>query len=383
MRFAFISTMAGSPWGGSEELWSQAAVQLRRAGHEVQASVMYWPRLSDKITHLRRQGLPLATYPSYHAGPLRRFWDRLLLRYRRSYERLKRFNPDLVLISQGYFAAGFDWARICLEAGIPYAIIVQCNSECWWIEGDPSEAAASYRLARKVFCVSRHNLDLLRNQVGEPLPNAEVAYNPYNVSTERAPAWPAAEVWRLACVARLDLAAKGQDILLRTLAQSQWRGRPVDLNLFGDGPHQQSLRRLCELLHLNNIHFKGHIDNIRSTWEQNHLLVLPSRYEGLPMALVEAMWCGRPAVVTDVGGNAELCLDGETGFVAPAATETLFGQALERAWERRQEWPRLGQAARERAENLVPRDPVGLFCERLKALAYAKSGEGEDPSEAH
>jgi glycosyltransferase involved in cell wall biosynthesis len=114
------------------------------------------------------------------------------------------------------------------------------------------------------------------------------------------------------------------------------------------------------------------VNDIRAIWEQNHLLVLPSRYEGLPLALVEAMWCGRPAVVTDVGGNAELCGDDETGFVAPAANLRSFNQALRRAWERRAEWPRLGQEARSRIEKLMPKDPVGLFCDRLKALASAK-----------
>jgi len=37
MRFAFVSTMVDWPWGGSEELWSQTAVQLKRAGHDVEA----------------------------------------------------------------------------------------------------------------------------------------------------------------------------------------------------------------------------------------------------------------------------------------------------------------------------------------------------------
>ena len=41
--------------------------------------------------------------------------------------------------------------------------------------------------ARKIFCVSHNNLDLLRLQLGEPLPNGEVVWNPFNVSTEAAP----------------------------------------------------------------------------------------------------------------------------------------------------------------------------------------------------
>jgi glycosyltransferase involved in cell wall biosynthesis len=117
------------------------------------------------------------------------------------------------------------------------------------------------------------------------------------------------------------------------------------------------------------------VANVRAIWEENHLLVLPSRYEGLPLALVEAMWCGRPAVVTDVGGNAEVCVDGETGFVAPAATLSSFSQAMQRAWDRRNEWPQLGHAARILVENQIPKDPIALFCERLKVCGVAKSGE--------
>jgi glycosyltransferase involved in cell wall biosynthesis len=99
------------------------------------------------------------------------------------------------------------------------------------------------------------------------------------------------------------------------------------------------------------------------------MLVLPSRYEGRPLSLIEAMWCGRPAVVTDVGGNAELCMDGETGFVAQAPNVPAFSNALEKAWERRTEWQKLGEASRARAERLVPKDPAALFCERLMACA--------------
>ena len=59
--------MLGSPWGASEELWSQTAIQLSRAGHNVQASVAYWPRLSERVTALADNGIRFETYPSYHA----------------------------------------------------------------------------------------------------------------------------------------------------------------------------------------------------------------------------------------------------------------------------------------------------------------------------
>ena len=151
--------------------------------------------------------------------------------------------------------------------------------------------------------------------------------------------------------------------------------RPVELNLFGAGPAEPELRRMAETLKLANVHFRGYVSDINAIWRQNHLLVLPSRYEGLPLALVEAMWCGRPSVVTDVGGNAELCLDDESGFVASAATVSCFAHALERAWNRRKDWLQMGHAARARVEIQIPKDPVGVFCEQLKTCAKANTAE--------
>jgi glycosyltransferase involved in cell wall biosynthesis len=81
------------------------------------------------------------------------------------------------------------------------------------------------------------------------------------------------------------------------------------------------------------------------------------------------MWCGRPALVTDVGGNAELCVDGETGFIAPATTISSVDETLERAWQQRSDWQSMGKAARAKVEALVPKNPIELFCEQLKDFA--------------
>jgi glycosyltransferase involved in cell wall biosynthesis len=376
MRIAFISTMQEAQWGGSEELWNQAAARLKQQGHEVMVSVPYRPRLSERVTGLEKQHILVRTHPSDQADQARRIWNKLSHASRRCYDRLKSFHPELTVISQGYNAGGFEWARTCREAGIPYVLIVHCNCEHWWFQEKFDQAVASYTAARKVFCVSRKNLDLLRLQLSEPLLNAEVVRNPFNVSPDNALGWPdETESWRIACVARLFLAAKGQDLLLQTLARSEWRDRPIELNLYGSGADEQTIRRMAEAFNLKNVHFRGHVNEVAKIWEQNHLLVLPSRFEGLPLALVEAMWCRRPAVVTDIGGNAELCIEGETGFVAPVASLESFSQALERAWQRRGSWAQMGQAARASAENTIPKDPVGSFCDRLGECAAAPAAD--------
>jgi glycosyltransferase involved in cell wall biosynthesis len=378
VKVAFISTMDGWQWGGSEELWSQSAAQLKREGHDVQASVAYWPIRSEKIDALVEQGIEIET----RGGQPRNIWRKLNPNFRRGFDRLKSFSPDLVVISQGYNGGGFDWAKNCIEAGIPYALIIQCNYENWWFADEMlKDAVASYTNALKVFCVSQGNLNLLRFQVGESLPNAEVVWNPYSVSPDRAPSWPAEiSPLQLACVARLEPTAKGQDLLLRVLSHEKWRERSLHLNFYGTGFYEQSLRRMAEMLQIKNVSFRGHVNDVEAIWARNHMLVLPSRYEGLPLVLVEAMWCARPAIVTDVGGNAELCVDGKTGFIAPAPTESSIDEVLELAWMRRDEWESIGKAARARAESLVPKKPISEFCDKLKSCA-ASAARGSGATE--
>lgn len=369
MRIFFISTMHDSPWGGSEELWSEAAIRFKQLGHQVHASVGYRRQVPSQILGLIRQGIQVQTHVSRWVPLPRRIWNKATRFEQRCHAALRRIHPDLVVISQGFNAGGFDWARTCREAGIPYVIVVQCNSEHWWFQDQLNNALAAYRGARVVYCVSQRNLDLLSLQLAETLPNGAIARNPFNVAPQRPLTWPEKDdIWKLASVARLDPAAKGQDILFQIMAQPKWRQRPVELNLYGQGPEEPALRKIVSMLELNNVYLRGHIRDIATIWDQNHILVMPSRYEGLPIALVEAMWCGRTAVVTDVAGNTELLDEGRTGFFAEAPTIASFDLALERAWQHRLDWKAMGIAARQAAEAQIPADPIAAFCKQLETV---------------
>ncbi len=215
---------------------------------------------------------------------------------------------------------------------------------------------------------------MLEWQIGRRLPNAELVQNPFNVSPVEPAPWPVETgTWCLACVARLDPAAKGQDLLLQALAQPRWRDRPVELHIYGTGRCAEGLKKMADLLELKGVFFHGHVNDVSSIWAHNHILVLPSRFEGLPLVLVESMWCGRPAIVTNIAGNTELCVDGETGFVAPAPALDILAQTLEVAWERRHEWKQMGQKARCRVEKLIAKDPVGLFYNQLLSIVRVDS----------
>jgi len=369
MRIAFVSTMHSGSWGGSEELWSQAAVRLKGEGHDVFASVISWIRDLSPVMVLAEKGIQVETHWQ-ELGWTRRIWQKYRYGAPKYYHRLKQFNPDLVIISQGHNGGGFGWARMAREMSRPYVLIAQCNSEHWWFGEQLPEALQSYTAASKIYCVSQRNLELLRLQLGDCLPNAEVIWNPFSIPDGPVPEWPSENsVCRMACPARLYPLAKGQDILLQVLALPQWRERRVELNFFGAGPDELSLQRMVKMLFLDNVNFCGVVSDIRDIWTKNHILVMPSRLEGLPISLVDAMWCKRPAVVTDVGDNGILCVDGESGFVADAPTVASFARALERAWTSRSGWQHMGESARLRVETLMPRDAIGLFCEKVLRLS--------------
>lgn len=367
-RIAFISTMWAAPWGGSEELWVQAAQRLCGRGHPVGASVQGWPEFPPPLRALRDAGGELAP------RLVNRRWKRVAgARWhdRKFYKWLDRFRPDFALLNVDFHTGGVEWLQALRSRRIPYAILVHAAaSHAWPSDAKNRQLAEDYAHAAAVFFVSQGNRELVELQFARGLPQAEVVRNPCKVDYDAAPPWPDDDgVIRLACVGRLQPPAKGQDILLEVLALEKWRRRPLEITLYGVGEWAESLRALKQTLALEKLHFGDFTGDVTSIWARHHALVLPSRFEGLPLVIVEAMLCGRPCIVTDVAGNAELMEDGISGFVATAPTPRHLDEAMERAWARRNEWPAIGRAAARRVRELVPRDPVEKFVSRLITLA--------------
>ncbi len=378
MKIAFISGMKGYPWGGSEILWSEAARCLRSDGHDVLVSIKKWPTIPEPVRNLANEGLIVDRHERKITSRFIIYASKLFRRstvqpgWARSWKKIIDFKPDLVCVSHGGTACGLDWMLLCLEAGIPYVSISQANSESIWPEDSKTEDLyRAHKEAIKSFFVSKSNLALFETQLGKKLPNGQVVWNPYNVPRNADPKWPSTkEFYRLACVGRLHPASKGQDLFLHVLAQKKWRERPIQVSLYGAGPCELSLRNLVSSLNLEkSVHFHGYVDNIVEVWRHHHALILPSRYEGLPLALVEAMLCGRTAIVTDVAGAIEVLNDNETGFVAAAPTIGLLDEAMERAWQRREEWQLLGQTAAKSARDKVPENPSRTFANELISIA--------------
>jgi len=376
-RIMFLSSN-GVRWGGSEELWARTAEALVAQGHRVAVAKPLLDRSQPMVARLAGHGctmydlvkLPLLLrwtigLASRILGRIRWLGPSLYLRWLMSRE-----SPDLVVLSQGANWDGLHYAEELRRLGLIYAVIAQKATEQFW----PDDRALPrvkllYEKAVACFFVSHHNLRLTEEQLGFRLPNATVVRNPFLLSWHAPQPWPASDGgFRLACVGRFNPSEKGQDLLLRVLSQAKWRERPIEVALYGSGEWEQGIRAMAALLDLPAVRIAGFESDVGRIWADHHGLILPSRAEGLPLVVVEAMLAGRVVMTTDVGGSAEVCQDGVTGFIAGAATVPDIDDLLERAWARRAEWPEIGAAAAVAIRGLVPPDPAAELATRLLQL---------------
>lgn len=368
-------------------LWAQAAERALARGHSVCIVAFDWSREVPAIDRLVRSGAALVVRPRRRARGLLERAARALggspaaHRGAEWIRKLERFAPEALCVSQGslWEILYDDDARALLgRIGCPVAHLIQLTHDLIDVPLAARESARQIFLAGSaVLFVAQKNLEMARRQLASALTNAGVVRNPVNLERlEKVPRDAPDGRAVLASVGRLNVRHKGQDVLFECLSDPVWRGRPFECRLYGEGADASYLEQLARHLGIEErIRFMGHVEEVESIWRECDLLVMPSRMEGTPLALVEAMICGRPAVVTDVGGMAEWIEEPSCGFVAEGVSARSLGAALERAWAARSSWSAQGAAARERAMRLVDPDPGGTLLDLvLRAPEQSDSG---------
>ncbi len=387
MKIAYITT-AALPWGGSEELWSSSANRALDEHHEVLVSFFMRGDLPGQLLKLRQRG---ATFffnrpveGRVGARIIRMLQWRLLRQPEYTpaprmspFRHLFQLSPDVVCLNQGgsYDVANLsDLIELLDVFSTPYVVICQGGAECY----SPSEARREqiisyFKKAYRVCFVARENMKLAERQLATRIENGIIIKNPYNLSSTDIVPYPNGERINLASVARFEVLNKGQDILFETLSSEDWLSRNWQLRLYGKGEDRGYLEKLARHFGISDrVKFMGHVNDIRALWQDNHVLVMPSRIEGTPLALVEAMLCGRPSVVSDVGGMCEWVEDSVNGYVAEAPSVRSFGAALEKAWNTKSNWREMGIRAHETARAKIDPSPELKLIDLLKAAAMAR-----------
>jgi len=379
MKIAIIS-MIREPWGGSEELWYAMAKAALKQGHTIIHLSFDFPVIHPRLKELQAAGAVLYQRPGYFPPGLssRKRQLTLLVNFIKKklsnpFRRVFRHRPDIVLYNGTcYSIAGERSLLRCLDrSAAVFYIIGHLNSDTagGMPETERRILLKAYVRAREVCFISDRSRRTAERQLCHGIPNAVVIRNPVNMKNTGPIGMPATERIRMATVGNLLTSHKGQDILLSVLREQKWAGRDWELNIYGEGADRKYLEDLVVYYRLGDrVVLHGKTDDIRAVWEKNHLLVMPSHMEGMPLAIVEAMLCGRPCVATDVGGAAEWIVDGISGFIAAAATPDALDKGLERAWEEKEQWEAIGLRAHARAIALYDPSAGETLLEKITIL---------------
>ena len=198
-----------------------------------------------------------------------------------------------------------------------------------------------YRKSKKVIAVSRISGDLLRGEYGLD-GNIQVIPNPVPLtSIEPISKDETRRIHRSLGLMRRDFQAitvarcaeqKGLDILVKAivLLPAAVRNR-IHFSVFGDGPDRRALIDLaCSLGVDDTISFLGWRSKVRKILPAFDLFVLPSRQEGQPLALAEALAATRPVIATKVSGIPEMLDNGAGGDLIRSESPEALAEAMEK-----------------------------------------------------
>nr|WP_255527170.1 glycosyltransferase [Oculatella sp. LEGE 06141] len=144
-------------------------------------------------------------------------------------------------------------------------------------------------------------------------------------------------------VGRLDR-MKAHDVLLRAIAQVDG----VRVVILGDGDERSPLETLANQLGVSDrVELPGWVENPRLLLPEFDAIALPSRSEGFPLAMVEAMLAARPVIASRVGSMAEAVIDGQTGLLVEKDSVEGLAHALIQLRDDPALRQRLGQQGRE------------------------------------
>lgn len=312
--------------GGAEELILGASTALPSIG--VETGVVALTRRGSIADEIATAGVPVQLATG-QPGP------RDPAAFMRLVRLLQRERPDVV--HTFLITAGIYGRMAAFMAGVPLVLAAEQNV----YQQKPKrhallERALAARTYRVVACCDVVG-QFYQRQVGVPPSKVTVVYNAVRFGArprleDRAPARVALglpeDALVLGTLGRLT-EQKGQRALLQAVAQLAKQHPNLLLFLAGVGPLREDLEAEAGQLGITDrVRFLGLRRDRENLYAALDIFVLPSRWEGLSLALVEAMGAGRAVVATSVGGNPEVVIDGHTGLLVPPSDTTALTDAL-------------------------------------------------------
>ena len=358
--------------GGAEKVVQRLALSLPRDRYEVLAACLFDPgAVADEI---RAAGVPVVDLGMRGKSDLRAALRLYGLLRRRDIQILHAhmFHANLLASLVGWIAnvpvviatrhtvemggAAREWVN-CVTVALCDAMVVVSNQvhevqlRQPWIDPTKLVVIPNGVPVETATCCSPESTQALRQEWGID-----------------------ADVLVVGTVARLG-PEKGHAYLLEAVAEVLKQVLQTRLLLVGDGPMRSQLEDRAKALGVaDSIVFAGLRHDVQTILSLFDLFVLPSLWEGLPMAVLEAMAAGLPVVATAVGGTPEVVVDGVTGLLVPPRDPHALAEAILRLLRDPDLRKRMGGAGRERVAAHFSVEQMVQRTEKLYEHLLAEKG---------
>lgn len=285
---------------------------------------------------------------------------------------------DVVIGSLGYaWVVGGAWAR---RWGVPVLWRAGGLSLGESADTDSAQAVAIRTMARllqprllvcNALAVARYWQEMLGL-------TPRVVHNGVALPSVALPPSRSQAVLRLGFAGRLA-PEKNLPLLLEAVSIARRRGVPLHLSIAGPGDARPVLDQVRALGLERHVELLGRVSDMDAFYERLDAFVLPSRTEGSPNVLLEAMGHARPVVATRVGGTPELVRDGLDGLLVPSQSSWELAEALELLHSDPLQRERLGRAARRRAECFSPERSARALASVLDEVVVGEAATAPPP----
>ena len=208
--------------------------------------------------------------------------------------------------------------------------------------------------------VSPRGRDDMVNRFGFPADRTRMIPNGLRLEPYRSLVrGPAQTPLRLLYLGRIDRGPKG--VLWVPEIMARLTAAEVQLDMYGEGPDMAELRSACAAMQDRvRIHGLAPASDVPALCAAHDVLVLPSRSEGLPMTLIEAMAAGCVPVASHIHGVTDYVVrEGETGLLFPIGDTAAAAEAIRRLHRDRPLWARLSEEARRDVHERFSVETVG------------------------
>ena len=346
MRILFWSDMFWPYIGGGEIFGTRLLTSLKERHEFIVITRQDSPDVPARGFY---GGIPVHRFPFCTAMASKDLGQMMALR--KEIKNLKRtFAPDIIHV-HNFGPSILFYLETVEPYRKPMLFTVQLEISLYKNAGSDTLLERTLRAADWVNCVSTETLAQVRHRVAETIPYSSVIFNSVDIPSLTPQPLPTGAP-RLLCLGRL-YRQKGFDVAIAAFAKIIGEFPDARLMIAGDGPERANLERQVAAQQLGGVvEFLGWIppDRVLSLINSVTLVVMPSRYEGLPLVGVEAALMARPIVASQVSGLSELVLHEKTGLLTEPEDMVGLADAMTFLFTHPEQAAQMGRAGRSRVQ---------------------------------